>query len=87
MEGMRHSQEDFRNLRLSEAIEKEIRPLDHRIERLRRDIRAQIKRVRELKIRKFPTYQSRQILALLCSTLAVQRRYRKALYQHFLRRA
>jgi hypothetical protein len=86
MDGMRYSNEEWAKLRLSGMLEREIHPLDHRINLLRRDIRNQIKRIRELKIKGFPTAQSSQILALLCSTLAVQRNYRKALYRQLLER-
>lgn len=79
MDRMRYSDEDLNALRQQAMIEREILPVDHRIHRLRSEIRARLQYLRTLKQKGYPTAHAERLLALLCRTLANDRAYRRAM--------
>ncbi|AZG16306.1 MULTISPECIES: hypothetical protein [Cupriavidus] len=60
-------------------LDRDIFPIDHRIKRLRADIRKRLHHLRALKEKGYPLDHSRRLLVLLCRTLAADRAYRKAM--------
>ncbi|WP_066742339.1 hypothetical protein [Cupriavidus sp. D384] len=79
MERMRYSEDDLEAQRQKALIERDIFPVDHRIQRLRREIRARVRHLRQLKRKGFPTSHSERLLGLMCRTLAANRAFRRAM--------
>ena len=52
-------------------LDRDIFPIDHRIKRLRADIRKRLHHLRALKEKGYPLDHSRRLLVLLCRTLGV----------------
>ncbi len=78
MSGLRYTSEVWTAMHRSELIEREIRPVDARIEKLRADIRTSVRRIQSLKAEGHATRSSVRTLAMLYRTLDAERRYRNA---------
>ncbi|SDP33789.1 hypothetical protein SAMN04488595_107191 [Ralstonia sp. 25mfcol4.1] len=79
MDRMRYSDEDLEAQRQQALLEREIFPVDHRIQRLRSEIRARLRHLRNLKQKGYPVAHAERLLGLMCRTLAVDRAYRRAM--------
>lgn len=79
MDRMRYSDHDLEMQRQQALIEKDIFPVDFRIQRLRNEIRERIHYIRNLKQKGYSTVHAERLLELLCRTLAVDRAYRRAM--------
>jgi hypothetical protein len=79
MDRMRYSDHDLDMQRQQALIERDIFPVDYRIQRLRDEIRDRLRYLRNLKQKGYSTVHSERLLELLCRTLAVDRAYRRAM--------
>lgn len=66
-------------------MQREIAPLDHRIARLRAEIRERLQHLRALKAKGFPEADSQLVLRLVCRTLSVDRQFRQTILRTIMR--
>ncbi len=85
MKDIRQREAERQRLYREVRIECEIAPLDHRIARLRAEIRERIHHLRSLRDKGFPDADSQLVLRLVCRTLSVDREYRQTLLRTILR--
>ena len=78
MKDIGYREEELDRLYREIRMERDIAPLDHRIARLRAEIRERVQHLRALKAKGFPESDSRLVLRLVCRTLAADREYRES---------